>query len=372
MNINREAVHISFEKPVNADWMDDPFTEAPHFVTFHPEILAPRKAFTMDGMSPFVAVALYFNDYGYYQAHEVIRTRVREEFWESVKRAVVHFERRQWPLFTNEVETILEERLKKTFKERARQMSEIIGYSVQWFTFRYEHLWKSEAVHFARAFLSHPDVLRNLAEDYRTSGRLIHIWRQITSLHDDYVGKYPSWMPILQLRYWKAKPKDVDNLVVSDKRFDELKPIYLNAFELLGRMSTIALAVELIAATGATNVPTKKGSMAIWEFEQMDNGTKPNQLVKYAGTKHLVPLLKTELRNGIGHNAAHYDPVTDEVVCIKETGATLKEWRISYTGFCLATVELVSNAFFLEQYFFDLLGMSKDLFPSRKQLKKRV
>jgi hypothetical protein len=372
MNINREAVQISLEKPVNAEWLEDPFTEAPHFVTFYPEILAPRKAFLMDGMSPFVATVFYFNDYQYYQAHEVMRTRVREEFWESVKRAAVHFERRQWPLFAKEVKIVLDERLKETFKKRARQMSEIIGYSAQWFTFQYEHLWHSEAIHFARAFLAHPNILRNLAEDYRKSGRLIYLWRQIMALHNDYIGSYPSWMPILQLRYWKARPKDIGNLMVSDKRFEELKLIYLNAFELLGRLSTIALAVELISTTGATSVPTNRGSMEIWEFEQMDNGVKPTQLVRYAGTKHLVQLLKTELRNGIGHNAAHYDPVTDEVVCMKETGATLKEWRVPYTGFCLATVELVSNVFFLEQYFFDLLGMSKDLFPSRARPKKRI
>ena len=163
----------------------------------------------MDGMSPFVAAVFYFKDYQYYQVHEAIRTRVREEVWESVKRAVVHFERQQWSLFANEAKIILDERLKKTFRERARQMSEIIGYSVQWFTFQYEHLWRSEAVHFARAFLSHPDILRNLAEDYRKTGRLVYLWRQIMALHNDYVGSYPSWMPILQLRYWKTGPKDI-------------------------------------------------------------------------------------------------------------------------------------------------------------------
>lgn len=361
----------TFDPPVNAEWVD-PETEASHFVTFHPEILAPREAFKMDGMSPFVAAAFYFHDYRDFQIHEMMRTRVREDFWQSVKRAAVHFERRQWGLFANEVATVLNEKLKPTWKERVRQMSEIVGYSVQWFTFRYDHLWKLEANRFARAYVAHPTELRTFAEEYRKSGRFAHVWKQLVSLHDDFVNKYPSWMPIMQLRYWKDKPKDLANLVVSDKRFNELKTIYLTAFELLGRLSVIALAVELIAANGSTDVPTNKGSMSIWNFEQMKNGVKGGHLVKYAGTKHLAPLLKTELRNGIGHAAAHYDAATDEVVCIKEDGAALKEWRISYTGFCAEMVEVVSNLFFMEQYFFDLLGMSKDLLPVRQRPKKKA
>lgn len=361
----------SFEKPVNAEWLAEPFTEAPYFVTFHAEILGPRKDFQVDGLSPFVTAFHYFRNYRFYQMHELARKQVREESWEGVKRAAVHFERRQWDLFGKEVKAILDpnEELKSTFKGRVRQMSEFIGYSVQWFVFEYGGLWTSEAVQFARAVVAHPDKLKEFAEEYRRSGRFLQMWRQLLHLHDDYIQKYPSWMPILQLRYWKAPPKDVSDLVVSDKRFEELKGIYLSAFELLSKMSVIALAVELIATTGSTDVPTNKGSMPIWKFEQLENANKGPHLEKYLPTKHLAPLLDTKLRNGIGHAAAHYDAVTDEVVCYKADGATLKEWRISYTGFCQAMVEVVSNLFFAEQYFFDLLGLSKDLMPNRRRPK---
>jgi hypothetical protein len=361
----------SFDEPVNGRWID-PKTKAPYFVTFHAEVLAPREAFQMDGMSPFVASVHYFRDYPTYQVHELMRKRVREEFWESVKRAAVHFERRQWDLFAVEVKYILDEELKPTFKGRVQQMSEIIGYSVQWFVFRYSGQWKGEANQFARAIIAHPAVLHQFAEAYRKSGRFAQMWRQLLTLHDDFVTKYPSWMPILQLRYWKVQPtaEQLADLVVSDKRFDELKMIYLNAFELLGRISTIALAVELIAMTGSTNVPTKKGKMSIWEFEEQPNASKANHLGKYVPTKHFVRLLDSKLRNGIGHAAAHYDAATDEVVCFESDGSSLKEWRISYTGFCEAMVDVVSNLFFAEQYLFDLMGLSRDLLPSRKKPSK--
>lgn len=369
MHVSQTSAEVSFDPPVNAAWHDDPFTDAPYFVTFHPEVLAPREAFQHDGISPFVASIHYFADYKKFQTHESMRKHVLDEYWESVKRAAVHFERRQWDLFANEVKKILNEELKPTWKGRVQQMSECFGYSVQWFTLDLAHLWKGEALRFARAFVGHRNVLVAFAEEYRKSGRFAFVWRQILGLHDDFVGKYASWMPVLQLRYWKTQPKSIDDLVISDKRFEELKTIYLNAFELLGRMLTIAVAVELIAPNGSTDVPAKKGSMSIWDFEQMDNGVKAPHLEKYTGTKHLAPLLDTKLRNGIGHNAAHYDPVTDEVVCIKAVGPKLTEWRVSYTRFCFASVELVSNLFFAEQYFFDLLGLTKDLYASRAKAK---
>jgi predicted RNA-binding Zn-ribbon protein involved in translation (DUF1610 family) len=373
MKIDQEAVSVSFEKPVNAEWLEDPFTEAPYFVTFHAEVLAPRKSFQVDGLSPFVVAFHYFKDYPFYQMHEVARKEVREKYWPGVKRAAIHFERRQWESFGSELKLVLDEKehLKRTFKAKARQMSELVGYSVQWFVFDYCVQWKTEAVQFARAYIAHLPELRAFADEYRKSGRMAVMWRQLLNLHDDYIVKYPSWAPILQLRYWKEQPKDLDDFVVSDKRFDEMKTIYLTAFELLGRISTIALAVELIATTGSTDAwVTGKGDVkTIWDFEALDNGNKHQQLSKCAATKHFVPLLNTKLRNGIGHAAAHYDPLTDEVVCVKADGAKLKEWRISYTRFCHAVVDVMSNLFFAEQYLFDLLGLTKDLLPSRKRPK---
>lgn len=362
----------SFDEPVNGRWID-PETQAPYFVTFHAEVIAPRRAFQVDGLSPFVIAFHYFKDYSFYQAHELVRKQIRESSWAAVKRAAVHFERRQWDRFGAELKIVLEarEELKPTFKGKVQQMSEVIGYSVQWFVYDYSSQWQGEAVQFARAYVAHQPELRAFAQEYRKSGRIAAMWRQFLNLHDVYIEMYPSWAPILQLRYWKEQPTHLDDLVMSDKRFEELKTIYLTAFELLGKISTIALAVELIATTGSTTAwVTSKGDVkTIWDFEALDNGNKHQQLSKHAATKHFVALLDTNLRNGIGHAAAHYDPATDEVVCVKGDGAKLKEWRISYAGFCDEMVKVMSHLFFAEQYLFDLLGLTKDLLPSRKKPK---
>jgi hypothetical protein len=157
-------------------------------------------------------------------------------------------------------------------------------------------------------------------------------------------------MPILQLRYWKHQPSSLRDLMVSDKRFEELKPLYLAAFELFARLSVIGMGVALIRANANTDLPTKKGSMSIWDFEAMDNAAKVPHLSRYGGTQHFAALMDTKLRNGIGHNAAHYDVATDEIVCVKAKGAALQEWRISYTDFCYKMLDLVSATYFSEAF----------------------
>jgi hypothetical protein len=177
------------------------------------------------------------------------------------------------------------------------------------------------------------------------------------------IAKYPTWMPILQLRYWRARPASLSDLVVSDKRFDELKVLYLAAFELLARFSVIALALELIRTRGTTDVPTNKGVMPIWDFERLENANKGAHLSRHTAIQHFATQLDAKLRNGIAHNSAHYDPATDEVVCVKARSAVLQEWSISYAAFCASTIELASATFFAEAYLQELLKVAGGLRP---------
>ncbi|HEV8241098.1 MAG TPA: hypothetical protein VGS57_17165 [Thermoanaerobaculia bacterium] len=361
MRLDQTEAKVAFDDPVNAAWID-PKTETPYFVTFHCEVLASRKAFQMDGMSPFVASVHYFQDYQVFRQHELLRLKTRG-LWSAIDRAVVHFEREQWDLLAPEILAVLDEELEASYLGRVRQMFECFEYSVQWFTFDRRDIWKAAGEQFADARRNHATALSSLADTYRSSGRLLSLWRQITGLHDELIAKYPTWMPILQLRYWRERPSSLGDLVVSDKRFDDLKPLYLAAFELFARLSVIGLALELIRTSGTPDVPTNKGAMSIWDFEKLENANKGAHLGRHTSTQHFAAQLDTTLRNGIGHNSAHYDPVTDEVVCIKTKGAALQEWRISYTDFCASTIELASAAFFAEAYVQELLKTAGGLRP---------
>ena len=281
---------------------------------------------------------------------------------ETIKRAAVHYERQQWEFWENEVRATLGDEPESSYEGRLKQMFECFDFSVRFFTLERTDIWKTAAERFAESTFRHNKPLTEFVEVLRTSGRLMSLWRQLNALHDDFISTYHIWMPVLQLKYWKYRPTNLKDLMVSDKRFDELKPIYLNAFELFARVSVVAIGVALIRGTGSTDVPTKKGSMSIWEFEAMDNADKVPHLAKVSGgTAHFAELMDTELRNGIGHNAAHYDVARDEVVCVKAKGAALTEWRISYTEFCYTMLELVSAAYFSEGFLREALRRTTGL-----------
>ena len=364
MRLDQDKGGVAFDPPVNGKWVEvGTAFPAPFFVTFHPEILEHKSAFQQDGASPFVTAAHQFADYREFAAHEGERMRIRKNLWEAVKRAEVHFEREQWDLWEKEIRGLLDTEPAKEYEGRLKQMFICHDYSVRLFTLDRHDIWSIADEQFKAATFTHHRELGAFLDLVRTSGRSLSLWRQMNALHDEFISTYHIWMPVLQLQYWKDRPTNIKDLMVSDKRFEEMKPLYLNAFEFFARLSVIALGVTLIRGNGSSDVPTKKGSMSIWDFERLENANKIVHLEKYGGTQYFAALMDTKLRNGIGHNAAHYDVATDEVVCLRTRGAALEEWRISYTEFCYTMLELVSATFFSEAFLRETLRLTGGLNP---------
>ena len=162
--------------------------------------------------------------------------------------------------------------------------------------------------------------------------------------------------PLLQAKhYWRESPTDLAPYVVCDKRFPELKPLYIDVFETVARISVVAIAFEAIIHHASLEIPTKKGSLDIWSFENLANANKPDHLSKYPIDDLFSPYLDTTLRNGLGHNAARYDAASDELICIKQSGLKLAEERLNYTVFCDKVIGLASVLFHSENYFFSLV-----------------
>lgn len=46
-----------------------------------------------------------------------------------------------------------------------------------------------------------------------------------------------------------------------------------------------------------------------------------------------MPSLDLKLRNGLGHNSAHYSTLTDEIVYVRADGPKLNEVRLRYIEF---------------------------------------
>jgi hypothetical protein len=83
--------------------------------------------------------------------------------------------------------------------------------------------------------------------------------------------------------------------------------------------------------------------MPVDEFNEQKAAIKRDIIANLEIGDLFASVMDTDLRNGVGHNATHYDAETDEVVLYETKGndvAVLR--RIPYTQFCDEVLRLVA------------------------------
>jgi hypothetical protein len=342
-------------RPENASWVGSE-DGAEHEVTFDAEYLLPRCALTTPFLTPFIAVSGLFQDVAAFQRQEAVRLSWRKNVWPVTRRLSVHFKNQKWDLFDADAKRIKLDPDEDSILARLRLLQRAYDLPFGWMLFPDEgrRTRINQRIALAQSISSH--LVAELARQYLESGRLVELWRQLQEFHEAYVTCFPTLSPLLQPKlYWRDPTDDLTGYAVCDKRFRELKPLYIESFETLARVSVIAIAFEAIIHHLSLEIPAKKRALNLWSFEKLANAKKPHHLDKYPIHDLFSPHFDTALRNGIGHNAARYDSAEDEVVCIKQMGSKLSEQRLNYTAFCHRTLELASVLYHSERYFFALL-----------------
>jgi hypothetical protein len=144
--------------------------------------------------------------------------------------------------------------------------------------------------------------------------------------------------------YWRDSTASLDDYQLAEKRFEELKTLYIDCFETFCRISVIAATVEGKIQTGAIVVPKSKGTITVAQFQTMKNGSKPDILKNLSIADLFVPFMNSKLRNGVGHNSAGYDVKSDEVFYSNQSNKGTTHHRLSYIRFC-QTIVLIYRQF---------------------------
>ena len=224
---------------------------------------------------------------------------------------------------------------------------------------RYDHLHlprgKYDRIHqrltYARAV--DQSLANDLAEQYLVSGRIACLWKEIFSVRTSFVNCYHFLQPLITVNYWKQE--DREPVTISDKRFNELRQLYIDCFETICRLIVLATAFERIILHRKLAVPTKKGSMTLDQFEQQPSAAKRDHIAKLSIADLFIPVLDTEFRNGIGHHSAHFEQQEDDVIIIydnKDAG-TVKP-VVGYTEFCQKVLDLFAAFELAEIYHHDV------------------
>jgi hypothetical protein len=358
--LHLDQEHASFEyepQPSNATWVESE-TGAEHSVAFNAELLIPQEALHIEmGPSPFIMVVFNFRDFEEFQQHESTRRSWKDEFWPITSRLRVHLEKGNVGLLEADMAKLMFPK-PKTRREQLASVATAIMSATHLMTYRFPG-WKDrieQRLVYAASRGKSQSLLENFAAKLETTGRSSLLWHQLCNFQDHFVEHFAYLSPLLQPRhYWKSTPTDLTQYVVSDKRFSKLKQLYIDAFETLCKLSVLAIGLETIAHHDSLDIPTKKGSMDVWEYEGLPNANKRDHLARYPTTNDLIaPYVDTNLRNGIGHNTARYDAATDEVVWLRKR----VEQRLHYTLFCDAVMDICSALYQMQSYYFGLWAVS--------------
>jgi hypothetical protein len=100
------------------------------------------------------------------------------------------------------------------------------------------------------------------------------------------------------------------------------------------------MGYAIIIQHGNLEVPTRKGTMTLEEFERMPNAAKRDHIPKMAVGDLFLPVLDTDFRNGIGHHSAHYEQGPDAIMIFDAKDSGTVSRVVGYTEFCQKVLDL--------------------------------
>ncbi|HZL66353.1 MAG TPA: hypothetical protein VFC29_03385, partial [Candidatus Limnocylindrales bacterium] len=269
-----------------------------------------------------------------YQSVEAARRHFKDKSWRILQRAYVHYENDNLDLLRKEAETI--SKSVPDLGDKEKRGGWLMSMTRFFFDFFVVDPTLAEQIERSVALAMRADEkeLRDLATEYVKSGRMAALWKEIKSVRRQFLILYESMLPLLMVRrYWHQDKQDISDYELSVKNFEDLKGFYIDCVETSFRLLVVGLGVELIANTGKPVIKARTGDKAIWWFEQVANGIKDTQLKQFPLFDLITPALDLGLRNGVGHNSAHYDVTSDSIIYVKADDANLNEVRLPYTAF---------------------------------------
>ena len=332
LDLDPENVSYKFRDPENGKWADND-EGAIKTLTFSDEIVVPASM--PDFISPHIATFGRY-DWKRYREDERLRQFFVQHNFPYAERCRVHYERGNWDLFDKESPS--PEGGTITPKDRVIALYNLYTAALAKFTLvprgKYDRI--HQRLTYARAV---DQVLaNNLAEQYLGSGRIHSLWKEIFSVRTSFVNCYHFLQPLITVAYWKEEHREP--VTISDKRFNELRQLYIDCFETLCRLLVLATGFEMIILRRKLKIPTKNGAMTLEEFEQQPNGAKCDHISKLPIQDLFMPVLDTEFRNSIGHNSAHYEQDGDVIIIYDTKDAGTVKRVVGYTEFCQKVLDL--------------------------------
>lgn len=180
----------------------------------------------------------------------------------------------------------------------------------------------------------------------------------IYKIYDEFISVYSYLIPAIFLQYCNEDVIDFETEGTMTSSFDTIKQFSLDAYETLGNLLVVPVALNNIKYRNNYN-----------ECAIVDNQHKT--LDDYIGfrskrkryrycndtelyTKELQLILNSELRNAIGHNDVMYDTVSQEIIYTPNPSDRTKQEKTYLLEFENETVHLFQAITVISEYLYRL------------------
>ena len=260
--------------------------------------------------------------------------------WPIIEKMLVHEANENLELFNRALSQLTRQAVANSNLEMAARLLSVLD------QFGSEFLWDEGVVRRRITALldkasSKEAPLRDALAYYTSEQRLDSLWRQLTAIRRNWGEVYFMVAPIYWELSWDLSKASLDDYTLCQKRFEDLRGFFVDCFETFCRLSTVAAAFEGITEIDQFLIPSPARPRPVSDLELMPNGNKHTLLNQLQHGDIFIPFIDAKLRNGVGHNSAHYDITTDTIRYQNHSSSRgIEEFSISYVRFCEKLVRL--------------------------------
>lgn len=179
----------------------------------------------------------------------------------------------------------------------------------------------------------------------------------IYKLYGEFIDVYPALIPAIAVQYYEKAAPDYSELGSSTSTFDTIKQFSLDAYETLGNLLAIPVALDNIKYRGDyTLCRTEEGRQVSLEgFLRLKKGQRYRLCNSHeAYERKLWIVLNTKLRNAIGHNDVDYDVFSQKITYVPNPLDRTKKATAYLLEFENETVRLFQSVTAAAEYLYRL------------------
>jgi hypothetical protein len=337
MTLDQKAVSFEYTLLTNGKWVEGE-RGAKSEIRFDSENLSSRKLRAQ--VMPFIETVFLAKDVENSRAKFGRRFSAMRTGWPVIEKMLVHEANDNLELFNRSLHQLAKHTVANSNLEMAALLVSVLD------QFGSEFCWDEGVVRKrVSALIDKASVkeapLRDALAYYQSEQRLDSLWRQLTDIRRNWSKVYFMVAPIYWVFSWDPNKASLDDYTLCQKRFEDLRGFFVDCFETFCRLSTVAAGFEGIAEIDQFLIPVPAQPRPVSDLESMPNGKKPTLLSKLRHGDIFIPFIDSKLRNGVGHNSAHYDITTDTIRYRNQSAARgIEDFDISYVRFCHKLVRL--------------------------------